>query len=233
MDENLHKGHRSRLKERFLENSLKAFSDVEAIELLLFYALPRCNTNEIAHRLLKRFGSFKALMEADISELRLVEGVGENAALLIRLVSEINTRYLSSDRGSGRNVLRSTEAAGDYLKPLFAYAKDELAFALSINSAGGIIHCHQLANGMINKVEFSARQIIEIAIRDNCAYMILAHNHLSDIALPSRADANATKLIQDTLASIGVVLVDHIIVSGDEYVSMRESGYFAKKEDEE
>lgn len=230
MEGNIHKGHRERLRERFRENGLKAFSDIEAIELLLFYALPRCNTNEIAHKLLKRFGSFKAVMEADISELKLVEGVGENAAMLIRLVSETNARYLSSERSGGRNVLRSTEAAGEYLKPLFAYAKDELAFALSINSAGGIIHCHQLANGMINRVEFSARQIVEIAIRDNCAYMILAHNHLSDVALPSRADASATKLITDTLASIGVCLVDHIIVSGDEYVSMRESGYFAKEE---
>lgn len=230
MEENIHKGHRERLRERFRENGLKAFSDVEAIELLLFYALPRCNTNEIAHTLLKRFGSYKAVMEADISELKLVEGVGENAAMLIRLVSETNSRYLSSERGSGRNVLRSTEAAGEYLTPLFAYARDELAFALSINSAGGVIHCHQLANGMINRVEFSARQIVEIAIRDNAAYMILAHNHLSDVALPSRADAAATKIIGDTLASIGVRLVDHIIVSGEEYVSMRESGYFAREE---
>ncbi len=230
MEENLHKGHRERLRERFRENGLKAFSDVEAIELLLFYALPRCNTNEIAHRLLKRFGSYKAVMEADISELKLVEGVGESAALLIRLVSETNARYLSAERGSGRNVLRSTEAAGEYLVPLFAYARDELAFALSINSAGGVIRCHQLANGMINRVEFSARQIVEIAIRDNAAYMILAHNHLSDVALPSKADAAATKLIADTLSSIGVLLVDHIIVSGEEYVSMRESGYFAHEE---
>ena len=228
MGENIHKGHRERLKERFRENGLKAFSDIEAIELLLFYALTRCNTNEIAHRLLDRFGSYKAVMEADISELKLVEGVGENAATLIRLVSETNARYLNAPRAGSKNVLRSTEAAGDYLKPLFAYAKDELAFALSINSAGGIIHCHQLANGMINRVEFSARQIVEIAIRDNAAYIILAHNHMSDIALPSRADAAATKLIDDTLNSIGVCLVDHIIVSGDEYVSMRESGYFTR-----
>ena len=230
MEENIHKGHRERLRERFRENGLKPFSDVEAIELLLFYALPRCNTNEIAHRLLKRFGSYKAVMEADISELKSVEGVGESAALLIRLVSETNARYLSSERGGGRNVLRSTEAAGEYLVPLFAYAKDELAFALSINSVGGIIRCHQLASGMINRVEFSARQIVEIAIRDNAAYIILAHNHLSDVALPSRADVAATTLIADTLASIGVCLVDHIIVSGEEYVSMRESGYFVREE---
>ena len=116
MSDNIHAGHRERLKERFRENGLKAFSDVEAIELLLFYALPRCNTNEIAHNLLNRFGSYKAVMEADISELKLVQGVGENAATLIRLVSETNARYLSSQRSGGKNVLRSTEAAGEYLR---------------------------------------------------------------------------------------------------------------------
>lgn len=230
MDDKLHQGHRERLKKRFQENGLKAFSDIEAIELLLFYALPRRNTNEIAHALLKRFGSYRGVMEADISELKLVEGVGENAAMLIRLVSETNARYLSSGRSEGRNVLRSTEAAGEYLKPLFAYSNDELAFALSINGAGGIIHCHQLASGISNRVEFSARQIVEVAIRDKAAYIILAHNHISDIALPSRADVASTKLIADTLKSIGVCLVDHIIVSGDEYVSMRESGYFIQSE---
>lgn len=228
MGENIHKGHRERLRERFRENGLKAFSDVEAIELLLFYALPRCDTNEIAHRLLERFGSYRAVMEADISELRLVEGVGDNAAMLIRLVSETNARYLKSERSGGKNILKSTEAAGEYVKPLFAYANDELAFAISINSAGGVIRCHQLASGMSNRVEFSARRIVEIAIRDKAAYVILAHNHVSDVALPSRADAAATQLISETLQSIGVCLVDHIIVSGDEYVSMRESGYFAK-----
>ncbi len=224
--DNIHKGHRERLKARFAENGLKPFSDVEAIELLLFYALPRCNTNEIAHLLLQRFGSYRGVLEADLSELKLVKGVGENAALLIRLVSEMNSRYIISDRQSGRNILKSTEAAGEYFKPLFAYCTDEIAYAVSVNSAGGVIRCHELARGMSNRVEFSARQVVEIALRDNAAYILLAHNHISDVALPSRADLAATKLIRATLQNIGVALADHFIVSGDEYVSMRESGYF-------
>ncbi len=224
--DNIHKGHRERLRERFEQNGLKAFSDVEALELLLFYALPRCNTNEIAHRLIQRFGSYRAVIEADASELKLVNGVGENAARLICLVREMNARYMASERTGGRNILKSTEAAGEYLKPLFAYCTDELAYALSINSAGGVIRCHELARGMSNRVEFSARQVVEIAIRDKAAYILLAHNHISDVALPSRADVAATKLIGATLRNIGVSLVDHIIVSGDEYVSMRESGHF-------
>lgn len=225
--ENIHKGHRERLRERFDEHGLESFSDVEALEMLLFYALPRCNTNEIAHALLGRFGSYRGVLEADASELALVKGVGENAARLIALVREVNRRYLLADRKSGKNVMRSTESVVDYLQPLFSYATYELAYALSLNSAGGVIRCHELARGMSNRVEFSARQVVEIALRDNAAAVVLAHNHLSDVALPSRADIAATEQIKSTLAAVGVALADHIIVSGDEYVSMRDSGFFA------
>ena len=224
--DNIHKGHRERLKSRFTDNGLKAFSDVEALELLLFYALPRCNANEIAHALLNRFGSYRGVMEADASELAMVKGMGENAARLIALVRELNHRYLVSARSSGREVMKSTETAVEYLQPLFSYATDEIAFALSINSAGRVIHCYELARGIANRVEFSARQVVEIALQDHASYIILAHNHLSDVALPSNADLAATRLIRATLMAIGVSLADHIIVSGDEYVSMRDSGFF-------
>ena len=109
MEDNIHSGHRERLRERFDDNGLRAFSDVEALELLLFYALPRCNTNELAHRLLERFGGFREVMEADASELALVKGVGENAARLIRLVSQLNMRYLRAGRVGKRGILGCTE----------------------------------------------------------------------------------------------------------------------------
>lgn len=225
--ENIHKGHRERLRERFDKNGLRAFSDVEALEMLLIYALPRCNTNEIAHELINHFGGYRSVLEADISELEQVKGVGDNAARLIRLVSEMGARYRVAERPDGRNVMKDTEAAGEYLLPLFAYSAEELAYALTVNSAGAVIRSHCLASGMSNRVEFSARQVVELALRDNAAYMILAHNHVSDVALPSRADVAATKLIANTLRSIGVVLADHFIICGEEYVSMRESGHFA------
>lgn len=226
MEDNIHSGHRDRLRERFDENGLKAFSDVEALEILLFYALPRCNTNEIAHRLLDRFGGFREVMEADASELRLVRGMGDNAARLVRLVSQLNLRYLRASRPGNAVIMSDTRSTVDYLRPLFDYSRDELAFALTLNSAGCVIRCHELARGLSNRVEFSARQIVELALRDNAAYIILAHNHISDVALPSRADVAATKSLSATLKSLGVVLADHFIISGQEYVSMRESGYF-------
>lgn len=226
--ENIHSGHRERMKERFREHGLGPFSDVEAIETLLFYALPRRNTNEIAHILLDRFGSFRGVMEADIDELREVGGIGENAAILIRLVSEMNRRYLTSEN-RGTRILRDCESAGKYILPLFAYVKTEEVYVLSLGSGGGLIRCHKLAKGMSNKVDFSVREVVEIALKDNAAAVMIAHNHLSDTALPSNADLAATYGLMEALKYIGVELADHIIVCGSDFVSMRDSGYFINR----
>ena len=119
---------------------------------------------------------------------------------------------------------------GEYLLPLFAYATEEVAYAISLGSAGNVISCHRLAVGMGNSVEFGARELVEIALQDKAVFILLAHNHLSDVALPSNADVLATNSIRDALQYIGVRLSDHIIVCDGDFVSLRESGYFAEPE---
>lgn len=224
--ENIHSGHRSRLRERFTSHGLEALSDVEALEMLLYFALPRRDTNAIAHALMNRFGSFRAVLEADESELCTVPGIGESAALLIRLVREIDRRYLISRKNDARRLIRSTTAAGEYAMPLFAYTNREMTYAISLGSGGSVICCHRLAGGMGNSVEFSAREIVDLALRDKAAYLILAHNHLSDTALPSRLDISTTKKLRTALALVGITLFDHIIVCDNDFVSLRDSGYF-------
>lgn len=226
--DNIHSGHRSRLKERFASHGLEAMSDIEALEMLLYYALPRRDTNVIAHKLLERFGSYRAVLEADESELREVPGVGENAAMLIRLVRELNRRYLLDRKKGKRILLRTTPEMGEYLLPLFAYATDEVAYAISLGSACNVIACHKLASGMGNSVEFSSRELVEIALQDKAVFILLAHNHLSDVALPSATDVLATNSICEALRYVGVRLTDHIIVSDGDFVSLRESGYFSE-----
>lgn len=227
-NDNLHAGHRERVRERFGGHGLEAMSDVEALEMLLYYALPRRDTNIIAHQLLQRFGNYRSVLEADISELQEVPGVGESAAMLIRLVSEMNRRYLTSRKKNARVLIRDTESAGRYLLPLFAYRTEELAFAISLGSGGNVIRCHKLAQGMSNAVEFSAREILEAALQDKAAYMLLTHNHLSDTALPSRTDVETTNALSEALRYIGVTLYDHIIVCEGDYVSLRDSGYYVR-----
>ena len=137
----------------------------------------------------------------------------------------MNRRYLVSARSEGANVLKSTESAVEYLSPLFAYATDEIAFALSVNSAGRVIRCHELARGVSNRVDFSARQVVEIAIHDNAAYILLAHNHISDVALPSKADVETTLQLKQTLEPLEIAVIDHIVVADNDFVSMADNGF--------
>ena len=223
--DSIHSGHRQRLKERYLEHGLENFSDIEALELLLTFALPRRDTNPIAHALLDCFGSYRQVLEADIQDLIRVPGIGQNAALLIRLTADANRRYLSSQRRNG-TLIRGSKDAGDFLIPLFSYLTDERVYVLSLDSRSKLIHCRAIAQGMVNKVDFTIRDIVDIALRDNAAGIVLAHNHLSGTALPSNADVHSTQRLFQTLNAMGVTLVDHIIVCDNDFVSMRDSGYF-------
>jgi len=223
MSDNIHTGHRERQKQKFAQHGLDSFTDVEALELLLYYAIPRRDTNELAHALLDRFGSFCAVLEADASELAAVPGIGENAAGLLCLVREMNLRYLRTDRVRGV-VLSDGRAASRYLIPEFAYCRDEIALLVTLDSAARVIKCRKLSEGINNQVLVSSREIVDYALRDHAAKVILAHNHVSGLALPSQADLAATDRIQSALALIGVELADHIIVSDGDAVSLWDSG---------
>ena len=225
--ENIHDGHRARLKEKYRAHGLASFTDIEALELLLFYASPRANTNELAHVLLNRFHGFRGVMEAELSELRQVPGIGENASTLLRLVTDLNSRYQRSASTRGTQIRSSTDA-GVFLIPQFEYRAEECGVLLCMDTAGRVINCHMLAEGTSSMVGLDAREIVEIVLRDKAARVILAHNHVSGIALPSAADVDATARLYRMLQMIGVELIDHIVVSDRDYVSMRDSGHFAK-----
>ncbi len=227
MSGNIHEGHRARLKEKFREHGLESFTDIEALELLLFFAIPRSNTNELAHALLNRFRSFRGVMEANINELRQVPGIGENAATLLRLVTDLNIRYQRSSATRGEQI-RSTDEAGRYLLPYFEYLNQERSVLLCMDTAGRVIDCHVLADGTPSMVGLEAREIADIVLRDKASRVILAHNHVSGIALPSDADVEATAKLYRMLRLIGVDLIDHIIISDGDFVSLSESGHFTR-----
>ena len=226
MRENVHQGHRARLKEKYAAHGLESFTDIEALELLLFFAIPRANTNELAHALLDRFHSFRGVLEAEQSELERVPGVGPNAATLLRLVTDLNSRYQRAASVRGTQI-RSSSDAGAFLQPQFAYQSEERSVLLCLDTAGRVIECRALAEGSSAMVGLSARELVDFVLRDKAARVILAHNHVSGVALPSAADVDATEKIFRMLQMIGVELVDHLIFCDGDFVSMRESGHFA------
>ena len=222
----VHEGHRSRMKARYRDHGLDNFNDVNVLELLLFYAIPRKDTNELAHALLDHFGSLDKVFEASVPELESVPGIGESAALLISLVPQITRRYMMA-KGNCISTIASSVDAGNYLVPRLMFEKDEKALLLCLDAKKSVISCDSLGSGAVNAVNISVRKVVENALRCRASSVILAHNHPAGVALPSREDERITKEIAAALKLVGIPLDDHIIVAGDDYVSFADSGMIA------
>lgn len=223
----VHDGHRDRLKSRFAEHGLESFNDINALELLLFYAIPRKDTNVMAHDLVDRFGSLSGVFDASLRELTEVPGIGENTALLIKLVPQMMKKCQLSKVNDIR-VFRSSHDLGRFLVPRFMDERDELALLLCLDSRKSLICCRVLNRGVVNAVDITVRRLVELALKNKAASLVLAHNHPEGIALPSREDEAFTRKAGEALRLMGMELVDHIIVAGDRYFSMRDSGLCGK-----
>ena len=219
----VHDGHRQRLKQRFLETGLDSFTEVQTLELLLFYAIARKDTNPIAHALLDRFGSLAQVLDAPVTELSKVPGIGENAALLLRLSKEMGRRYLVSRTGQV-TILSSLEECASYIVPYFYGRELETVFLLCLDAKCKVLCCKEIGEGSVNATEISVRKIVEMALAFNASSVVLAHNHPSGLAIPSEQDLLTTKRIAMALGTIDVTLADHIIVADDDYVSLAQSG---------
>ena len=223
----VHDGHRDRLKSRFAEHGLESFNDINALELLLFYAIPRKDTNVMAHDLVDRFGSLSGVFDASLRELTEVPGIGENTALLIKLVPQMMKKCQLSKVNDIR-VFRSSNDLGRFLVPRFMDERDELALLLCLDSRKSLICCRVLNRGVVNAVDITVRRLVELALKNKAASLVLAHNHPEGIALPSREDEAFTRKAGEALRLMGMELVDHIIVAGDRYFSRRDSGLCGK-----
>ena len=221
---NLHEGHRQRLKERFLREGLDHFEPHTVLELLLFYAVPQRDTNELAHRLIARFGSLDAVFDAAFDELCAVEGIGRNTATLLKLVPDLTRRYLDS-ADHEQVLLTSVQAIGDFLRPKFLGRTKEMVYLLCLNNKGGLTYGDFIAEGTIDSAPMYSRTILEAAMRSRAVSVILAHNHPHGLAVPSNADLAATESVCHALAAAKIRLLDHFIFAGQDYISLRDSGF--------
>jgi len=220
----IHDGHREKMRRRFLGGGLDHFADHEALELLLFYAIPRRDTNPIAHELMNRYGSLSAVLSAPVEDLQKVDGIGENAAILLKLVPHICHKARLADAERQDVVLNTSARAGSYLLEHFAGEKNEVIYQLCLDRKGKALSCKRLGEGNIGSAALDIRRMVENAILSSASAVILAHNHPSGIALPSPEDYAATDRAKAALSTIGVVLSDHIIVADGTFVSMADSG---------
>ena len=220
----IHDGHREKMRQRFLKSGLDAFADHEALELLLYYAIPRRDTNPIAHALMERYGSLSAVLAAPVEDLKKVEGVGESAAILLKLAPQLYRKAKMSD-AEQETVLSSVERVGAYLLERFAGEKNEVVYQLCLDRKGKLLVCKKLGEGGVTSADLDIRRLVENALLTGASAVVLAHNHPSGVALPSRDDYAATDRAKTALAVVDVALIDHIIVADGDFVSMSDSGY--------
>ena len=221
---NIHAGHRQRVKGDFLARGLEGMPDHKVLELLLFFAKPQGDVNPLAHALMERFGSLSGVFHATYDQLLEVKGVGENTATLIKLIPAIGGRYLQ-DRTDLSQVFRESWQFRELLAPYFFGARNELVYLVCLDGKGKLIACRRLGEGVADAATITTRKVMEVALECNSSMVVLAHNHISGLALPSAEDIQTTKQLMASLEQVGIELYDHFIVVDGDMVSMRQSHY--------
>lgn len=209
---NLHDGHRERMREKYLKFGEEAFSDHELIEMLLFYSVPRTNTNNTAHLLLDRFDSVEKLLSADIPSLQSIEGVGERSAMLVSLVGALNKRSKKKQISSKRRF-SDLESVGNFFAERFSGSTKEIVAAMYLDSKMHLIDVTTVAEGSIGEATFTPSRIVRNAIIKDASAVILAHNHPGGVAAASLTDKNISIVLESSLASVEIPLIEHIIVT--------------------
>lgn len=225
----LHDRHRERLRERFLKEGLDNFAEHQVLEMLLFYCLPRIDTNAVAHELLNRFGSLSSVLQASPSELQKVKGIGPNAACFISFAAAFSRYYMINRAGADGACLLTVESWSKRLEPYFLGKTNEMVFLLCLDAKGKQLACKLISEGSVNSAGIQIRKVVEAALNMNASFAVLAHNHPSGLAIPSGDDVATTKMVADALHSVDVGLLDHIIFADDDSVSLAQSGYFAPR----
>ncbi len=213
---NIHSGHRKRIKKRYREEGGEGFNDHELLELLLFYSIPRKNTNEVAHELYERFGSISRIASADMNELKLVDGVGDNTTVLLNLVMSFAKRIASEGKVESKRL--------DTLKKLVEYANSfvfgatgEHVYLILMDSSLRIIDTRLIASGAVDEARPIIKKVLEFAILKRASAVALAHNHPNGGVEASSADVEFTTLLNRELDVVGIRFVEHVIVDGKSY----------------
>lgn len=215
------KGHRQRLKTRFKNTGFDDFSDHEIIELMLFYAIPLKDTKTLAKEILDEFGQIRYLFEASVDEIVNRTGVTENVAILLNLVFSSYKVYLKSTQTM--TELKNASTVNRFLKTFYAGARKERFYVLCLDSKKRLIKACLISEGSINETQVYIRNILEDVIKTNATKVILTHNHPSGNATPSTADIESTKQIIRALKIISVEVLDHIIITDDDYFSFKKN----------
>lgn len=219
----MHEGHRERVRDRFLREGLDSFQPHEVLELILFYCIPRKDTNETAHRLIEEFGSLSNVLEAPVEKLIETCGVSKNTAILLTALPHLS-RYYLKDRWGERPVLNSSKKAGEFAMALLIGKTYEEFLVICLDSQNKVIQVENIHKGTVNEAVVYPRVVLETALKYKSNSVIFAHNHPGGSLKPSSADIDLTAKLKHLLNGISIRVNDHIISAGTEFYSFAENG---------
>ena len=213
----LHSGHRERVKQSFMSDGGSYVADHELLELLLFFSIPRVDTNETAHRLINECGSLSKAVYASPEKLLSVEGVGQNTVVFFEAIKELFKR-LQMQRFSPDTTFDNLHAVGEYLVKYFYGYKDERLCAMLFDSGMHLIETVTLSHGSSNGTVFDPRSLARTALLRDATRVIISHNHPGGVAFAGAHDRSITAMAEAALSAVNILLVEHIIVSDVAYM---------------
>lgn len=212
----MHKNHRKRMKERFLAEGLESFSEHNVLEFLLFFAIPRKDTNEIAHKLIDIFGSLAKVLDANVEDLMQVGDIGEHAAILLKTYPQIAHLYVTDSAAKGRPACDTVEKLCRYAVEQYVGITEEVTKLLLLDNTLRVIGCADIGEGSPNQSGFRARKMVETAIRRGASTVVLMHNHPDGRLFPSDEDLETTFRLQNVCEAMEIKLLEHVLVAGGE-----------------
>ena len=227
-----HAGHRERLRARYRTHP-ETVTDHELLELLLFYAIPQKDTNELAHRLLERFGNLSGVLYASTDQIRCVEGMGEISSLMFPMMQDLFRRHMTERVVDVQQIPTSysVEAIADRYLPIFERQTVERSMVIGLDSCFRVIGDSWVGSGTFDSSEIKMSDVSDFVTYNKPRYVILVHNHPSGIGLPSEPDFVATEQVGKFLSCLDVDLLDHLIFDGrGDYLSFYQSKYFELEE---
>lgn len=219
-----HDGHRDRIKKKFLESGFNSFEEHEILEMLLFYSIPRKNTNEIAHNLINKFGNIYKVCNADVELLQEVDGISYNSAILLKMIPSLCKEYTKNiDMDFNFNDINTILK---FCINQYTGETTEILKAIYLDNVSNLIACVDICSmNSRNSVIVNATKIIERAEKYKSSKIILIHNHPNGSIVPSQEDIISTNKLIKIFRELRLNILDHIIVANDKAISMVNNGY--------
>lgn len=227
VEKNKGEGHRGRLRERFLVSGLDGFLDYEVIELLLTLATPRKDCKTPAKAALEKFGSLQKVLSASRNDLQKIPGIGPRNILGIQLIQAVSKRYLKSSL-IDTDLVRSSRELFDYLYHNLRDRRTECFTVIYLNTQNRVLAVETPFKGTLNTSHVYPRELVKAALNHNASAVLLAHNHPSGDTNPSPDDIRVTREMIFAFRVMGIHVLEHLIIGGNQYYSFADNGYIGK-----